>query len=276
MPRCAACWRGATTAGSGSGWHPTPSRRRRRRWSAQFGRMSLRTYENYNATNFSTWNQVVELSKNAKAAKQAEVRRAVLDAAGGQQGAGDPAVAGQGGAAARRGRRGSPCVATSPPSWSMVSWPCRSARATGTADVWLDAGTHDLTIFAAAGAATAGARGRLVPGRHQQPGDRLQSVQGTRFRPEAGCRQAGQGTQGSQGHGQGHRLGVPLRAGRCPLRPPGHPGISRRSRGHQPRRDQRQRQGQGPYPHRNRPAVAGHQRHPGNCRRRRRHRVLRR
>ncbi len=122
----------------------------------EFGRMSLRTYENYNATNFGNWDQVVELSKNAKAAKQAEVDELSWTRLADNKA--PVTLLWQGkvvqprGGAARFTVRGDVTALMVDGFLAMPVGPGNR-----TADVWLDTGSHDLTVFAAVGAAAPGA-----------------------------------------------------------------------------------------------------------------------
>jgi len=120
--------------------------------AGEFGRMSLRTYD-VNATGYSTWNQVIELSKTGKPSKQAEVDQ--LEWVRPADSKTPVALLWQGkliqprAGAARFTVRGDVTALMVDGVLALPVGP------TGrTADVWLDTGTHDLTVFTAAGPAT--------------------------------------------------------------------------------------------------------------------------
>jgi tetratricopeptide (TPR) repeat protein len=119
----------------------------------EFGRMSLRTYDNYNATGFGNWAQVVELSKSGKPTKQAEVDQ--LSWTRTPENKTPTALLWQGKVVQQRAgaaRFTVPGDVTALMVDGYLALPVGPGNR--TTDVWLDAGLHDLTIFAAAGPAT--------------------------------------------------------------------------------------------------------------------------
>ena len=114
------------------------------------------------------------------------------------------------------------------------------------ADVYLDAGTHDLTIFAAAGAATPTLEARWATGdataRARDAGRRSARPTSTSARPEAKTAAAPRAARRGD-HRQGrHGVGVQVPGRRRPPRPRRDPRVPRRGGGDQPRRDPGQRE----------------------------------
>ncbi len=153
-----------------------------------------------NYTGFTTWQQVVDLSEERQADRAGRPRQLALERARRRtKTAKEPHaviwhgkfVQPQAAACGSRRRAG-----TARPWWSTASWSCRWARRTRTVDVWLDRGTHDLTIFAATADASDGPIGARGPREdHNAAAGGLGAVPRRRLRSDAARRQAGPGPQ---------------------------------------------------------------------------------
>ena len=131
---------------------PLPSRRRR---PGPDDGNAQSTCRPRTAAAFTTWDQVVALSKTAKPTR----RRASLSTLSwarrgrqARQGAGLPVVwHGKVVQPPAQALSASRSPATRQPWCLTAAWNCRSAGAADPRDLWLDVGTHEVTIFSAAG-----------------------------------------------------------------------------------------------------------------------------
>ena len=231
-------------------------------------------------TRLQEWQQVIDLTQNGQADRGGRCRGADLVAAPGRRRRQGPLRRGvprQAGPAPPRRRADPGGRGPHGPGASTAAPELPLGEGTRVVDVWLSAGTHDLTVFAATtdGRQTIGATwARATLSSDQVTLHPFQA-------PDFDLSLAEAKTAGNSGPGSGaepHRtdLGLPLPAGRPAVRPLRGPRVPRRRGGDQPRRGLRREARRAVHPAARRRRRPGRQPGTGDRRRRYDHRDLHR
>ena len=192
--------------------------------AGEFGRMTLRAYVR------PEWRRLHDLGPGRRPEQERQAdrhghgRSSELGPLGRHsQGAGDGPVAGQAGAAPSGAVR---IHVTGDTTALMIdgSLELPVGKGNRNADLWLEARHARPDHLRRGRPEHQYPRSDLGPRRRQHhTGAAAADVQGRRLRPEAARGEAGSGPSGAEGHGQGRRLGVPVRPGGRALCPPGDP-----------------------------------------------------